>query len=122
MTDEMMDLQQLFEKAPDADFLREMIGFAAKRLMELEVGGLTGAAWGVSALRLVQRNGYRERDWETRAGAIRCASRSCARGATSRASSTRGGWRSGRSSPSFRRPTSRASRRARSTTSSGRSG
>ena len=48
-----------------------MIGFAAKRLMELEVGAITGAAWGEkSGVRLVQRNGYRERDWETRAGTI----------------------------------------------------
>ena len=58
MTDEMMDLQALLEKAPDADFLREMIGFAVKRLMELEVGAITGAAWGEksgAALRPAQR-------------------------------------------------------------------
>jgi putative transposase len=39
--------------------------------MELEVGALTGAAYGEkSAERLAQRNGYRERLWETRAGSV----------------------------------------------------
>ena len=46
MTDDMMSLRALMEKSPDADFLREMIGYGAQRLMELEVGGLTGAAHG----------------------------------------------------------------------------
>ena len=71
MTDEMMGLQNLLGKSADSDFLREMIGFAAQRLMELEVEGLTGAAHGErSAERMTHRNGYRERDWETRAGTV----------------------------------------------------
>src|ERR671917_867862 len=71
MTNPMMDLKSLVEKTPDADLLREMIGFAAERLMELEVGALTGAAYGEkSPERLAQRNGYRERDWHTRAGTV----------------------------------------------------
>jgi transposase-like protein len=71
MTDEMMSLRALLEKSSDADLLREMVGFAAQRLMELEVESLTGAAHGErSPDRINHRNGYRDRIWETRAGAV----------------------------------------------------
>ena len=71
MTDAMMSLRTLLEKSSDADLLREMVGFAAQRLMELEVESLTGAAHGErSADSINHRNGYRDRIWETRAGAV----------------------------------------------------
>jgi transposase-like protein len=71
MTEAMMSLNALLEKTSDADLLREMIGFAAERLMALEVGALTGAGYGEKTTeRLAQRNGYRERDWHTRAGTV----------------------------------------------------
>jgi putative transposase len=71
MTDETMNLRDLLEKTADTDFLREMIGFTAQRLMELEVESLTGAPHGARAPdRLTHRNGYREREWETRAGTV----------------------------------------------------
>ena len=71
MTDGMMHLRAALENNSDADLLREMIGFAAHRLMELEVTELTGASHGErSPDRTNSRNGYRERDWETRAGTV----------------------------------------------------
>ena len=71
MTDDMMNLRSLVEKSADADLLREMIGFAAEKLMALEVGTKTGAGYGEkNGFRLAQRNGYRDRDWETQAGTV----------------------------------------------------
>src|SRR5258708_15978591 len=71
MTNDKIALREVLEKGSDTTFLREMIGFAAQRLMELETEGLCGAGHGErSADRRNQRNGYRERDWETRAGSV----------------------------------------------------
>src|SRR5581483_9959669 len=72
MTIDRMDLMALIEKGADADFLREMIEVISNRLMEME--GLTGAAHGErSASRTNQRNGYRDRAWETRVGTVELA-------------------------------------------------
>ena len=74
MTDERMALLKLIEKSADTDLVREMLAFAAKRLMAMEVDVLTGAPAGVrSPERLNHRNGYRERAWDTRAGRIELA-------------------------------------------------
>jgi transposase-like protein len=59
------------EKEADGDLVREMLAFAAGRIMESEVEARTGAAKGArSPMREVQRNGYRDRDWDTRTGQI----------------------------------------------------
>ena len=71
MTNDRMALLELIEKRADTDLVREMLAFAAERLMDLEVETLTGAPAGVrSPERLNHRNGYRERVWDTRAGRI----------------------------------------------------
>src|SRR4051794_11027336 len=62
MTDDRMALFDLIEKTADADLVREMLAFAAERLMAMQVEALTGAPAGVrSPERLNHRNGYR--DW-----------------------------------------------------------
>jgi hypothetical protein len=43
-TNDMMSFRALLEKSSDADLVREMVGFAAQRPMELEVETLTGYA------------------------------------------------------------------------------
>ncbi len=71
MTDDRMALVELIEKSADSDLVREMLAFAAERLMEAEVEARTGAGHGArDPGRLVQRNGYRERTWDTRAGTV----------------------------------------------------
>lgn len=71
MTNDRMALIELVEKQADGDLVREMLAFAAERIMEAEVEARTGAAKGArTPLREVQRNGYRDRDWDTRAGRI----------------------------------------------------
>jgi len=67
MTDDKIALRALLEKGSDATFLREMIGFAAQRLMELETERLCGAGHGErSAGRGDRRRRHQHR------GGVRC--------------------------------------------------
>jgi putative transposase len=71
MTNETMNLQSLLAKTTDSEFPCQMINFTAQRRMALEVETLTGAEPGArSPDRLNHRNGYRDRDCETRAGTV----------------------------------------------------
>lgn len=71
MTDDRMTLIELIEKGGDSDLVRDMLAFAAERIMAVDVDALTGAAAGVrSAGRTNHRNGYRSRPWETRVGRV----------------------------------------------------
>lgn len=74
MTNAKMALLELVEQEADADLVREMLAFAAERMMEMEIESKTGAPVGSrSPERLNHRNGYRERAWDTRAGRIELA-------------------------------------------------
>ena len=56
---------------PHPDFLREAIQVMSELLMELEVSQQIGAErYERSDQRTTQRNGYRERAWQTRVGEI----------------------------------------------------
>ncbi len=67
----MMNLRSLVEKSADADLLREMISFAAEKLMALEVGAKTGAGYGdKNAFRLAHATAIARREWETPAGTV----------------------------------------------------
>jgi len=74
MTTAKMALLELVEQEADTDLVREMLAFAAERMMDLEIEAKTGAPVGTrSPERLNHRNGYRERAWDTRAGRIELA-------------------------------------------------
>jgi putative transposase len=67
-------LQELLRKAEldsDVDFLREGVRVMAQQLMELEVAQHVGAdKYERVAERSGERNGYRDRTWDTRVGSI----------------------------------------------------
>lgn len=65
-------LRKQVEAAPDPvkELVTEMLGM----LMSAEAGALCGASYGErSANRLNSRNGYRERDWNSRVGTVKLA-------------------------------------------------
>lgn len=71
MTNPTMALAELAEKGADVDVLRQMVQFAAQRLMEMEAESLCGAGYDEkNPERINSRNGYRDRAWETRAGTV----------------------------------------------------
>ena len=71
MTNATIALAELADKGADVDVLRQMVQFMAQRLMDMDVESLCGAGYDEkSAERLNSRNGYRERAWETGAGAV----------------------------------------------------
>ena len=71
MTQDRMQLSELLEKAGADDIVREMIGFVAQRLMELDVNNRCGAGHGERTdTRTNSRNGFRDRQWDTRAGSV----------------------------------------------------
>src|SRR5437764_14830718 len=63
------------------DLLRAMVRDFAEALMGAEADALCGAPYGERAPeRVNRRNGYRERDWDTRVGSIRARGAQAARG------------------------------------------
>jgi putative transposase len=62
----------LLAQAPDV--VREMFRAFAQQVMDAEAEAACGAGYGeVSAQRVNSRNGYRRRDWDTRAGTVELA-------------------------------------------------
>lgn len=62
-------------RSEHVDVLRESVALMVRELMEAEVAAQIGAELGERApgARSAQRNGYRERGWDTRVGEIELA-------------------------------------------------
>jgi putative transposase len=67
MTKKNIALTELAGKGSDIDILRDMLGYVYQQLMDIEVANHCKAGYGERTGELENaRNGYRERDWETR--------------------------------------------------------
>ena len=127
MAEDRMAVLDMLRKASaegNVDVLCEGVRVLAEAIMEAEVSELTGAAKGERApdRRLTNRNGYRERRWDTRVGTIGLSIPKVRDGSYFRAFSSHDGGPSGPSSRSSRRRTLPASAPAGWRTSSKRSG
>ena len=64
----------LTEEGGDGDLARSMLAAFAQTLMSAEASAVRGAEYGErSEERVNSRNGYRQRDWDTRAGTVELA-------------------------------------------------
>ena len=70
MTEDRLPLADLLQKSGEGDFLRAVAENVLQLLMEADVEGLVGAGYERSAERLNWRNGYRERNLDTRLGSL----------------------------------------------------
>jgi len=67
----LLDLLNKDEQGADPSFLRDGVRLLAQELMDVEVTQLAGAGLHErSENRLTYRNGYREREWDTRVGTV----------------------------------------------------
>src|SRR3954447_16887041 len=74
--------EQLAQASPD--LLRELLGTFINTLLSAEADAVCRAEYGAtSPERVNRRNGYRHRDFDTRAGSLEVAIPSCARAPTS---------------------------------------
>ena len=74
MANNSVALPEVFENDDGRDLVRRMLAQMASLVMETEVESRCNAGYGVrSEGRTNQRNGYRSRDWDTRAGMISLA-------------------------------------------------
>ena len=107
-----MALQELLRKAElngDVDFLREGVRMMAQEVMEIEVAQQLGAErYERGAERTGERNGYRDRTWDTRVGSIELRVPRVRDGAITQPCSSRGGGANAHWWRWSRRPTCRA--------------
>ena len=71
----LLDLLNKSEQSADPNFLRDGVRLVAQELMEADVTDLVGAGLHErTETRLTHRNGYRDREWDTRVGTSRSTS------------------------------------------------